>query len=147
MSPLSKAAAEEATNTLANAEKKLNAALHTAHRTDLVAGELDQAFEGAGNGINLVVKAFVVASSRGLRPSASIDAATQIRATVRDLRGAGIQGVPDEADLIWVNSVRNASVHEGTWDDNTDDVEEAVRLGNAMLAAVRRWLRQQGMQS
>lgn len=147
MSPVPKAAAAEAEATLANAEKKLNAALHTAHRTDLVAGELDQAFEGAGNGINLVVRAFVVASSRGLRPSASVEAATQIRSTVRELRAAGIQGVPDEADLIWVNSVRNASVHQGTWADNTDDVEEAVRLGTGLLAAVRSWLRKQGVES
>lgn len=147
MSPLSKSTAAEAAGTLANAEKKLNAALHTAHRTDLVAGELDQAFEGAGNGINLVVKAFLIASSGGLRPSGSVDAATQLRTAVRDLRSAGIQGVPDEADLIWVNSVRNASVHEGTWDDNTDALEEAVRLGNAFLAAVRSWLKREGVGS
>lgn len=145
MTALPKAAVKEAHGTLANAEKKLNAALHTAHRTDLVAGELDQAFEGAGNGINLVVKAYLVAGSRGQRPSGSADAATQIRVVIRDLRSAAISGVPDEVDLIWVNTVRNASVHEGTWDDNTDDVEEAVRLGRALLAAVRVWLHKQGV--
>ncbi len=126
---------------LARADRRLQAGLRAAHRTDAEQGEMENSFEGVGNAINMVAAAYQLARIGRRRWIGEGENATALRQVLAELRAAGIVGLPEAEDLVWVNTRRNTSAHEGAWLDviDTEQVETAAGYGLAFLAGVRAW--------
>ncbi|MDQ1324233.1 MAG: hypothetical protein QG587_1569 [Chloroflexota bacterium] len=101
-------------------------------------GEFDNSFDGVVSGIFHIVDAFELATTGLGREMREADQATRIASVVTALRGAGITDVPASARLVGLNARRNTSVH-GEWLDvlDRDELDAAVRAGQALLAAVQ----------
>ena len=130
---------------LSRASRRLKAGLTTARRIDAEAGELENAFEGIGNAINMIASAYVLASTGRRRGIEGGESAMILRHALAQLRTAGIAGLPEPEDLLWVNTRRNTSAHEGAWLEviDVEQVETAAGYGRAFLAGVEAWLQAQ----
>jgi hypothetical protein len=132
----------EVDQSLVRARQRFEAATRTAYRNDSSQGEFDNAYEGVVSGINFLVEAYLLASSGVRRKVGEDDAPTLIRSTCAALKAKHI-ACPDPVDLVWEQTRRNTSAHQGGWVSvlGPEDLERIAGLGGDLLVAVEAYLK------